>query len=199
MWAQSEKRAMDALFAKKAGSGGGGGGGGAASASYSSSTAKKFEGGGKSSALPSMFGNVNKGGGLNQTMKQDKTTVFDSTTGGAKHKSVSGGGVSKLNMGSAGVMDTSRNAHVNEANRGSFGSKSSGGTLPITSGVSKLNMGSAGVMDRSRSTPVNEANRGSFGKAAPTANKPQPGNTSSVARGPNTQSGVMRKMPWEKS
>ena len=151
MLAGKEKREMEALFGKKA-------------PVSAASTTKKFEPSGSSGQLPSMFAS---GGGASgtlmssgsaATMKVDKG-VYDSATGGAKAagKPVDRGGVSKLNMGSAGVMDTSRSSAVDVANRGKFAGSASSGS------VSKLNMGSAGVMDTSRSAHVDVANRGKFG------------------------------------
>lgn len=101
-----EKREMQALFGSKP------------SAAHSAGTAKKFESG--SAALPSMFSNVNSGGGLNATMKQTTHSVFDPTTGGSKTKPSSNGTVSKLNMGSSATMDQTRSQHVDVANRANF-------------------------------------------------------------------------------
>ena len=181
MLAGKEKREMEQLFGKRPVS--------------TNNTAKKYEPSGSSGKLPSMFAS---GGGASgtllssgsaSTMKVDKG-VFDSTTGGAKAVGHgSNGGVSKMNMGSYGVMDTSKNNHVDVANRGGFAGTSSSGS------VSKLNMGSAGVMDKPSSAVVTEANRATFAQSA-SGNK---GTTNTVSRGPDTQYGVLRKMPWEKS
>lgn len=186
MLAGKEKREMEALFGKKS------------SPVSTSSTSKKYESSPSSSAkLPSMFAS---GGGASgtlmssgsaATMKVDRG-VYDSTTGGAKAsgKPMDAGGVSKLNMGSAGVMDTSRDSRVDVANRGKFGGSSTSGS------VSKLSMGSAGVMDTSRTAHVDVANRGSFG-ATPSSSKTYAGATKTVSRDPMSQNGVLRKFAWE--
>jgi hypothetical protein len=171
--AGKEKRDMEALFGKKP-------------AAPATSTAKKFERG--SAALPTMFANSNsKTGGLNTTMKQEHHSVFDATTGGAKAgKSVSGGGVSKMNMGSHGVMDN-KTSVFDPTTGGAKAGKST------STGVSKLNMGSHGVMDNRTSAHVDVANRAGFAQSSSSkAGAPQ-----TVNRGPNSQAGVLRKMPWE--
>lgn len=185
MLAGKEKREMEALFGKK-------------TPVNTAHTSKKFESGGGSGQLPSMFAS---GGGASgtlmssgsaATMKVDKG-VYDSATGGAKAagKPMDKGSVSKLNMGSAGVMDTSRGSQVDVANRGKFGST----TASPSASVSKLNMGSAGVMDTSRSKPVTEANRGSFGAKGSSGSAA--GATKTVSRDPMSQNGVLRKFAWE--
>ena len=183
--AGKEKRELDALFGKKA-------------PVSTSATTKKYEPAkGSPGQLPSMFAS---GGGASgtlmssgsaATMKVD-THVYDSTTGGSKAgKPMDGGSVSKLNMGSAGVMDTSRNSHVDVANRGKFA-----GSPNPDAGVSKLNMGSSGVMDTSRSKPMTEANRASYGKSSSSGGS-RSGAPKTVSRDPMSQNGVLRKFAWE--
>jgi len=185
MLAGKEKREMEALFGKKS-----------APPVNTSSTSKKFEPKSGTSGLPSMFAGGGGGAsgtlmssGSSSTMKVDRN-IYDSTTGGARAgRPVDHGSVSKLNMGSAGVMDTSRSAQVDVANRGKFG----GSSRPDAS-ISKMNMGSAGVMDTSRSKPVTEANRASFGTKGSSGGA---GAAKTVSRDPMSQNGVLRKFAWE--
>ncbi|CAK9035983.1 Myophilin, partial [Durusdinium trenchii] len=102
--------------------------------------------------------------------------------------------VSMLNMGSAGIMDTRRDTgNVDVANRAKFGGA---GSNPNGS-ISKLNAGSYGTMESTVSRqPMQEANRASYAK---TWSRKSQGATSSVDRGPNSQYGVSRRMPWETS
>lgn len=184
MLAGKEKREMEALFGKK-------------SPVSAQATTKKYEPSSSASGkLPSMFAG---GGGASGTLMSSGSAstmkvergVYDSATGGAKAsgKPMDQGGVSKLNMGSAGVMDTSREPIVDVANRGKFGGSSSNST------VSKLNMGSAGVMDTTRSAHVDVANRGSFGaKASGNSHASAP---KTISRDPMSQHGVLRKFAWE--
>ena len=69
-----------------------------------------------------------------------------------------GGGVSKLNMGSAGIMERNKGSASNDIN---FGAKAGGGRKYGGGGtVSKLNMGSAGIMERSKASASNDINFG---------------------------------------
>lgn len=100
------------------------------------------------------------------------------------------GEVSKLSLGSYGVMDTKKEV-VTQFNRGSFGRP----TNPDAS-VSKLNNGSFGVMESTANRhPMTETNRAEYARATQSrrASGPQ-----IVDRGPNSAYGVMREMPWEK-
>jgi len=73
--------------------------------------------------------------------------------------------VSRLSMGSRGIMDTSRAKPVTEANRGSYAASSSRNSRwnsnPNAS-VSRFNMGSYGIADTSRSAPMTESNRANY-------------------------------------
>jgi len=189
MLAGKEQREMQAIFGKSG------------SHTSTSSTSKKFEsskssGGGQ---LPSMFAS---GGGASgtlmssgsaATMKVD-THVYDSTTGGAKAagKPMDKSSVSKLNMGSAGIMESTKSSNLDVANRGKFGSS---GGKHVDYGVSKMNMGSAGVMNTSTSKVMTEANRGSYGASGPKTGVA--GATKTVSRDPMSQNGVLRKFAWE--
>ncbi|GBG31358.1 Calponin-1 [Hondaea fermentalgiana] len=100
--------------------------------------------------------------------------------------------VSKLNMGSYGVMDTPHRAVVSESNRAGF---ASGGQNP-NAGVSRLNNGSYGVMRAtSERSPMTESNRAQFARQGSMPSNPAP---RTVQRGPNSAYGVMREMSWER-
>ena len=69
---------------------------------------------------------------------------------------------------------------------GSGGSSSASGNTSGDYGVSRWNMGSSGFMDSNKTPVMTESNRGAFGNSA-----------KNVDRGPNSQYGVARKMPWD--
>jgi len=82
----------------------------------------------------------------------------ESTGGAVKHHDINtlSGEVSKLSMGSAGVMERS---HVDVSRDPTFGAKSAG-TSADKGGATKLSMGSAGVMDK---VEVSQSNNIDFG------------------------------------
>ena len=103
MLAGKEKREMEALFGKKA----------TAAPSSAPAVAKKFEPtkGGSGASVPSMFrGGAAPGGtlqsaGSSQTMDLSSSAHVSEANRGGFAGPASSGGVSRLNMGSAGIME----------------------------------------------------------------------------------------------
>jgi len=110
-------------------------------------------------------------------------------------------GVSRLNMGSAGVMDTNRTPVMTESNRAGYGNAPSRNNHLESKTIDRSPNSAYGVARTfpwekqaaskpSSSAPVNRSNGASANKSiAP----------KTVERGPNSSMGVARSFPWEKA